>query len=577
MISGISVSPGIVIGKALLIQEQQFFINNKKILKKNIDQEIKKFFEARKKTIKEIELIQKKNSKKIEKHQCSIFEGHIMLIEDEEFEQEILLLIQNKHYSAEYSVNQVIEKQALELEKLKDEYLKNRAIDIQDIGNRLIKNILNIENINLENVDHNTILVKRDLTPSETAQINLKKIIGLITDLGSHTSHTSIIACSLEIPTIVGTTNATQKIKNGDIIILDSINNEIHINPEDTTITLKKEIKKKFLYQKQQLKKIKNLFAITLDKHRVEIGANISTPQDIEGAINNGAECIGLYRTEFLFMGRQHLPSENEQFEVYKMVATKMEKKPVIIRTMDIGGDKNLPYIKLPKEENPFLGCRAIRISMMKKEILYDQIKAILRASIFGKLKIMFPMIISVEEVKILKLEIDKIKQQLYEKKCLFDESIKIGVMIETPAAAMLSHHLAKEVDFFSIGSNDLTQYTLAVDRGNDLIANLYDPMSPSVLNLIQTVIHSAHKEKKWAGICGELASDERATALLLGMGIDEFSMSASCIPKIKNIIRNSNFQQCKKIAEKALKQPTSQKLISTIQPLIKKYDEISF
>ncbi|CAL4318325.1 Phosphoenolpyruvate-protein phosphotransferase [Buchnera aphidicola (Thelaxes suberi)] len=574
MISGISVSPGIVFGKILLIKEEKICINNTKIQEQDINLEIKKFFDARNKTIQQIQLIQNSNTTKLEHDQNAIFEGHIMLIEDEEFEHDILSLIKNKHCSAEYAVNSVIEKQVTTIENLQDEYLKNRAIDIRDIGARLIKNILNINIIDLKNINESVIIVANDLTPSETAQIDTKKIIGIITNQGSRTSHTSIMARSMEIPAIVGVINATKIIKKNDFIILDSINNEIFINPDKNILNLKKKLKTKFVIQKNNLKKIKNLNAITTDEHQVEIGANIGTPQDIKGAKKNGAECIGLYRTEFLFMGKKKLPSENEQFEMYKIIAQEMGNKPVIIRTMDIGGDKNLPYIKLPKEENPFLGCRAIRISMLYKEILHTQIKAILRASVFGKLRIMFPMIISIEEVKFLKITIKKIKEELKNEHCDFDKNIKIGIMIETPAAAIISHNLAKEVDFFSIGSNDLTQYTLAVDRGNDLISNLYNPLNPAVLHLIQRIIISAHKEKKWVGICGELASDERATLLLLGMGIDEFSMSSSYIPHIKNIIRKSNFKECQKIAKLALLEPTTTKLTSILQKHLDKINK---
>ncbi|WP_343155179.1 phosphoenolpyruvate-protein phosphotransferase PtsI [Buchnera aphidicola (Kurisakia onigurumii)] len=566
MISGISVSPGVVFGKTLLLNEKKISINDKLISKKDVIQEIKKFIQSRKKSIQQIKVIKENSSYNLKKEQKEIFEGHIMLLEDEDFEEEIISLIKNNLYSSDKSVSIFIENQIKSISKIENEYLKNRIIDIQDIGNRLIKNILNINIVDLNNIQEPVILIAKDLTPSETAQMNLKKILGFITEQGGKTSHTSIIARSLELPAIVGVSKITKNIKNNDFIILDSINNEIFINPSINIIKEKKIIKKNFLQNKQKLKKIKNISAVTLDGHKIELGSNIGSPNDVQNAKKYGAKCIGLYRTEFLFMERNNFPSEDEQFEAYKKVAIEMQNKPVIIRTMDVGGDKNLSYIDLPKEENPFLGCRAIRVSMLKKEILNTQIRAILRASYFGKLRIMFPMIISVEEVRKLKNEIIKIKNNLKDENQKFDEFIKIGIMIETPAAAMISDHLSKEVDFFSIGSNDLTQYTLAVDRGNDLISNLYNPMSPSVLRLMKKVIDASHMEGKWTGICGELASDEKATLLLLGMGIDEFSMSSSCIPIIKDIIINSNFTQAQKLAKRALSQSTVQELIHVLK-----------
>ncbi|NIH16758.1 MAG: phosphoenolpyruvate-protein phosphotransferase PtsI [Buchnera aphidicola (Periphyllus lyropictus)] len=570
MISGISVSPGIVFGKALLFKEKKIIINKEKITKKNISKEIKKFFKARKKSEKQIQEIIIQAKKKFGKKKSEIFKSHILLLKDEELEKEILSLIKKKLIKADYAVEKIIKKQIYLLEKLKDEYLKNRAIDIRDIGNRLLKNILKIKIIDLNNIKKKRILIVKDLTPSQTTQMNLNKIIGFITDLGGKTSHTSIIARSLEIPAIVGTKNITKKIKNQDFLILDSINNKITINPSKKNI--KKFKKKEKIFLKKQKKNIltKNLKAITIDKKKIKIGSNISNCNDIVSLKKYGAECVGLYRTEFLFMERNNLPSEEEQFKNYKSIAKKLNGKTIIIRTMDIGGDKNLSYIKFPKEENPFLGWRAIRISIDNINILQDQLKAILRASAYGKFKIMFPMIISIEEIRYLKSQIKKIKIQFKNKKIKFDKNIELGIMIETPASAIISKYLAKEVDFFSIGTNDLTQYTLAVDRGNDYISHLYQPLSPSVLYLINKVIKSSHKEGKWTGICGELASNEKSIALLIGMGIDELSMSSVSIPIIKKIIRKINFKKAKKLAKKILKQSTTKK----VKKLIKKFNK---
>lgn len=458
-----------------------------------------------------------------------------MLLEDEELEQEIVSLIKGDKKTADAAVYSVIEDQAQALEALDDEYLKERAADVRDIGKRLLKNILNIPIVDLSAITEEVILVAPDLTPSETAQLNLDKVLGFITDLGGRTSHTSIMARSLEIPAIVGTTDATSKVKSGDFIVLDGVNNTIYLNPSESEIDKLKAFRNEYLQEKEELAKLKDLPAITLDGHQVEVCANIGTVRDVAGAERNGAEGVGLYRTEFLFMDRDALPTEEEQFQAYKAVAEAMGSQAVIVRTMDIGGDKDLPYMNLPKEENPFLGWRAIRICLDRKEILHSQLRAILRASKFGKLRIMFPMVISVEEVRELKAELEMLKGQLREEGKAFDETIEVGIMVETPAAAIIAHHLAKEVDFFSIGTNDLTQYTLAVDRGNELISHLYNPMSPAVLNLIKQVIDASHAEGKWTGMCGELAGDERATLLLLGMGLDEFSMSAISIPRIKS------------------------------------------
>lgn len=569
MISGILASPGIAFGKALLLKEEKIVINRNLINIDNIQQEIEKFFTGRKKSIQQLTDIKIKTRKQLGEQKESIFEGHIMLLEDEELEQEIIFLIKEKRISAAAATEMIIEGQAQALEKIKDEYLKNRAIDVRDIGNRLLKNILNLNIIDLNNINKKVILIAKDLTPSETAQINLKYILGFITDLGGKTSHTSIMARSLEIPAIVGTGNITKLVKNNDDIILDSINNKIFINPSNELIDQKKTIQENYLLKKNQLIILKNLHATTIDGHSIKIGSNIGNLKEIHSAKKYGAECIGLYRTEFLFMGRNSLPTENEQFIAYKTIAELMQNKSVIIRTLDIGGDKDLPYMNLPKEENPFLGWRAIRISIDRQEILHTQLNAILRASAFGKIHILFPMIISVEEIKLLKLEIIKLQTQLNKNKVLFDKNIKIGIMIETPSSAIIAEHLIKEVDFFSIGTNDLTQYTLAVDRGNKLISHLYNPMHPAVLKLIQKVINISHEHGKWTGMCGELAGDERATVLLLGLGLDEFSMSSISIPKIKKIIRNTSFNQAQKLAKKALTLSTTKEILNLLEMFI--------
>ncbi|ORM63199.1 phosphoenolpyruvate--protein phosphotransferase [Pantoea rodasii] len=570
MISGILASPGFAFGKALLLKEDEIVISRKKITDDQVEQEIQRFLDGRGKAAVQLEAIRIKAGETLGEEKAAIFEGHIMLLEDEELEQEIIDLIKKDHATADAAAYSVIDGQAKALEELDDEYLKERAADVRDIGKRLLQNILGLHIVDLGAIADESILVAKDLTPSETAQLNLKKVLGFITDIGGRTSHTSIMARSLEIPAIVGTGNVTTTVKNGDYLIIDGVNNKIYVNPSDEVLEELKAIQTQYLSEKHELAKLKDLPAITLDGHQVEVCANIGTVRDVAGAERNGAEGVGLYRTEFLFMDRDSLPTEEEQFQAYKAVAEAVGSQAVIVRTMDIGGDKDLPYMNLPKEDNPFLGWRAIRIAMDRKEILHAQLRAILRASSFGKLRIMFPMIISVEEVRALKGELELLKAQLREEGKSFDETIEVGIMVETPASAVIARHLAKEVDFFSIGTNDLTQYTLAVDRGNDLISHLYNPMTPSVLGLIKQVIDASHAEGKWTGMCGELAGDERATLLLLGMGLDEFSMSAISIPSIKKIIRNTNFEDAKALAEQALAQPTAEDLMNLVNKFIK-------
>lgn len=534
-----------------------------------MEQEIARFKSGRDKASVQLEAIRVKASETFGEEKAAIFEGHIMLLEDEELEQEIIALIKDSKMTADAAAHEVVEGQAKALEELDDEYLKERAADVRDIGKRLLMNILGMTIVDLSAIQDEVILVATDLTPSETAQLNLNKVLGFITDLGGRTSHTSIMARSLELPAIVGTSDVTKQVKNGDFLILDAVNNKIYVNPTAEIVEELKAVQNQYVSEKNELVKLKDLPAITLDGHQVEVCANIGTVRDIAGAERNGAEGVGLYRTEFLFMDRDAFPTEEEQFQAYKAVAEGMGSQAVIVRTMDIGGDKDLPYMDLPKEENPFLGWRAIRICLDRKEILHAQLRAILRASAFGKLRIMFPMVISVEEVRELKAELEMLKTQLREEGKAFDETIEVGVMVETPAAATIARHLAKEVDFFSIGTNDLTQYTLAVDRGNELISHLYNPMSPSVLTLIKQVIDASHAEGKWTGMCGELAGDERATLLLLGMGLDEFSMSSISIPRIKKIIRNSNFEDVKALADEALNQPTAEDLMNVVNKFI--------
>lgn len=541
----------------------------KKISEDQVEAEVARFYAGREAAVEQLNSIHQRALKSLGEEKAAIFEGHLMILEDEELEEEIIDYLRSNKVNASVAASKIIDQQVEMLSEIDDEYLKERAGDIRDIGNRLIKNILGMHIVDLGDITEESILVAYDLTPSETAQLNLEKVLGFITDIGGRTSHTSIMARSLELPAIVGTNDVTARVNTGDYLILDAVNNRVYVNPTQAEIDELKTLEAKLAEEKAELAKLKDLPAVTLDGHKVDVVANIGTIRDCEGAHRNGAEGVGLYRTEFLFMDRDQLPSEEEQFIAYKEVVEAMEGRLVVLRTMDIGGDKELPYLNLPKEMNPFLGWRAVRIALDRREILHAQLRAVLRASAFGKLAVMFPMIISVEEIRELKSVLETLKAELRAEGKAFDENIQVGVMVETPSAAVNAKFLAKEVDFFSIGTNDLTQYTLAVDRGNELISHLYNPMSPSVLGLIKQVIDASHAEGKWTGMCGELAGDERATLLLLGMGLDEFSMSAISVPHIKKLVRHVSYQEAKALADEALQKPTTAEIEQLIQAFL--------
>ena len=569
MITGIPASPGIVFGKALVLKEEKIVLDTQKISEDQVEAEVARFYAGREAAVEQLNSIHQRALKSLGEEKAAIFEGHLMILEDEELEEEIIDYLRSNKVNASVAASKIIDQQVEMLSEIDDEYLKERAGDIRDIGNRLIKNILGMHIVDLGDIAEESILVAYDLTPSETAQLNLEKVLGFITDIGGRTSHTSIMARSLELPAIVGTNDVTARVNTGDYLILDAVNNRVYVNPTQAEIDELKTLEAKLAEEKAELAKLKDLPAVTLDGHKVEVVANIGTIRDCEGAHRNGAEGVGLYRTEFLFMDRDQLPSEEEQFIAYKEVVEAMEGRLVVLRTMDIGGDKELPYLNLPKEMNPFLGWRAVRIALDRREILHAQLRAVLRASAFGKLAVMFPMIISVEEIRELKSVLETLKAELRAEGKAFDENIQVGVMVETPSAAVNAKFLAKEVDFFSIGTNDLTQYTLAVDRGNELISHLYNPMSPSVLGLIKQVIDASHAEGKWTGMCGELAGDERATLLLLGMGLDEFSMSAISVPHIKKLVRSVSYQEAKALADEALQKPIAAEIEQLIQAFL--------
>ncbi len=553
IIKGVVVSSGYAYGNAFLLSEENIHINKNNINASDINFEISNFLKAHKKTIKQFKKIQ---SNLLDEDKKLLFDGYIILLEDKNFINDIILLIKNDLISAEFSIDKIIKKQINVISKVNNSYIKERVNDFLDIGKRLICNLKNIDmfDYNFLNNKENIIIISKDISPSQIIQFNLNKIVGFITELGSLNSHTSIIAKSLELPGLIKVKNITKLIYNNDYIIIDGIKNNIYINPDKNIIDKFKNKNKIYLYKKKQLIKLSKLDTETLDGYKIKLFANIGSDKDISNILDNGAEGIGLYRTEFLFMNRNSFPSEDEQFFSYKKIIEFMNGKIVTIRTLDLGGDKFLPYMNFPKEETPFLGLRSIRIYVNNKNILRNQLKAILRASIYGKVRIMFPMIISLEEVSFLKKEFNKVKYELKNKKINFDNNIKIGAMIETPAAVMISKYLADELDFFSIGTNDLTQYTLAVDRNNSMVSYLYETLSPSVLRLIKYSIDAVHKKNKKIGICGELAADDKVTMLLLGLGLDELSMSSNFIPKIKNNIRNFLWLDSKKLAFDILK-----------------------
>ncbi|WP_257283864.1 phosphoenolpyruvate-protein phosphotransferase PtsI [Endozoicomonas sp. SESOKO1] len=567
MIKGIIASEGIAIGKAVIHCEQELILPNYQVTEEQVNNEIERFKVAREQTTAQLDRLYRDMLGKFGEEEAAVFEGHMMVAEDEELEEEIFTLI-GEGKPAAVATHEAIQANIQLLETLEDAYLRERVADFRDVGQRMIKNILGIRISGLENLAENSIVIANDLTPSDTAQLDLDKVIGFITEIGGRTSHSAIMARSLEIPAMVGCHQATTEILHGDLLILDAINNRIIVNPSEEQLATARAQQETLAAARNELAKLKDLPAATVDGRHFELCANIGTPKDVDGALRNGAEGVGLYRTEFLFMDRNSLPSEEVQFQAYKQVAEAMGERPVIIRTLDIGGDKELPYLDLPKELNPFLGWRAVRMCLDRPEILQTQLRAILRASAFGKLRIMFPMVISVNEVMQLKAHVETAKQSLRDQGMAFDEQCELGIMIETPAAVMIADQLIEELDFFSIGTNDLTQYILAVDRGNENIAHLYDSFSPSVLRAVKQVIDASHAAGKWTGMCGEFAGDERAALILAGLGLDEFSMSAPSVPMIKKILREQNSEKLQALAEQCLKAKDADEVRSLVDAM---------
>ncbi len=549
---GIIASPGVAIGKVVIFHHDKPELPERGISQDRVDGEIAIFMSSRQEAMTQLEQLYRDTYNRLGEQQAAVFEGHMLIVEDEELEEEVVELIRSG-LTAAVATDKVIRANIELIKQLDDAYMQERSADLRDVGLRLVCNILGIPMPGLGSVEENSIIVAPDLSPSDTACLDFDKVLGFVTEVGGRTSHSAILARSLELPAIVGCHNVVSSVKDGDVLILDAINNALIIDPSKEQLDKARYELDRLATQKLELQQLRDLPAQTSDGNLYEMMANIGQPRDVEWAEANGAEGVGLFRTEFLFMGRSSLPSEQVQFEAYKSVALAMKGRPVVIRTLDIGGDKDLPYLDIPKELNPFLGWRAIRFCLDRPEILHTQLRAILRASAYGKIRIMFPMVTSLDEVLRLKAHLELIAMSLSEDDITYDMDCEVGVMIETPAAVMIADQLIEEVDFFSIGTNDLTQYLLAVDRGNENISTLYDSMSPSVLRAVKMVIDAAHKAGKWVGMCGELAGDERAALILAGMGLDEFSMSASSIPKVKKALRKANTPTLKQLAKQCL------------------------
>lgn len=567
-VKGIDASPGVAIGKVFLYKEAELNISTAPC--QSIDEEKKRLIDGREKTKEQLLAIREKTAKKLGEDKAAIFDGHITLLEDEDLFDEVIELIDEERITAENALEQGISGYCEMLANLEDEYLRERAADLKDIAKRWLYNIAGIEIVDLSSLPENSIVVARDLTPSDTAQLDLRNVVAFITDIGGRTAHSSIMARSLEIPAVVGTGNITELVQNNEEIVVDALTGDIIIKPNSEDIEKYTKKREDYLQEKELLKQLKDKKATSKDGVTVGAWSNIGSPKDVEGVLRNGANGIGLYRTEFLFMANDRFPTEEEQFEAYKIVAESMKDEngksyPVTIRTMDIGGDKSLPYMELPHEENPFLGWRALRICLDRTEILKTQFRALLRASAFGYIKIMLPMVISIEECRKAKALLEECKAELKAEGAKFDENIQLGIMIETPATAFRAAWFAQEVDFFSIGTNDLTQYTLAVDRGNERISHLYDTYNPGVLAAIKAAIDGAHAGGITISMCGEFAGETRATALLFGMGLDAFSMSAISVPRIKKNIMGLDKASAEELVKRVMEKSTTEEVLAEI------------
>ena len=570
-LQGIAASDGIAIAKVYTLTEPDLSFS--KVSVEDTENEISRLEKALEVSTKEIELIKETALKNLGEEEAQVFEAHLMVLSDPELVGQVKDAITSQKVNAEHALKEVSDMFISIFAGMEDNpYMQERAADIRDVSKRILANLLGVKIPSPATIKDEVVVVAGDLTPSDTAQLNRKYVKAFVTDIGGRTSHSAIMARSLEIPAIVGTKEITSLAKDGDLIIIDGLSGDVFLNPSEDVVAEYRAKAETFAAQQAEWEKLKDADTFTKDGHQVELAANIGTPKDLEGVIHNGAEGVGLYRTEFLYMDSHDMPTEEDQFEAYKAVLEGMNGKPVVVRTMDIGGDKELPYLPLPHEMNPFLGYRAIRISLNEPEMFRTQLRALLRASVYGKLRIMFPMIATLNDFRGAKALLEEEKAKLVAEGVAVSDDIQVGIMIEIPAAAVLAHQFAKEVDFFSIGTNDLIQYTMAADRMNERVSYLYQPYNPSILTLIKHVIDSAHKEGKWAGMCGEMAGDQTAVPLLVGLGLDEFSMSASSVLKTRSLISKLTLEEMKALADKAINEcATVQEVEALVEEAVSK------
>lgn len=571
MLKGIGGSPGIVIGKAFLLDSEALVIPRREVAKYQIPNEIARFEEALTQTRSEILKIQKKIAEELGSEHSDIFNAHLLVLEDRTLIEDVITKLKKERVSVEYAFQEVLQRYTKVFAKIEDEYLRERVSDIADVGRRVLRNLLGKKRQTLADLEEEVIVVAYDLSPSDTALMLKEKVIGLVTDIGTKTSHTAIMACALEIPAVVGLGTISRQVKPEDTLIVDGTHGIVVVNPDEAIIEKYKKEKKKHEKFIKKLEKLKDLPAQTLDGHRIVLAANIELPEEIPSVLAHGAEGVGLYRTEYFYMNRTDLPTEEEQYEAYRKVAEEVAPHSAIIRTLDLGGDKFLSRLEVPREMNPFLGWRAIRFCLARPDIFKTQLRAILRASAHGKLRIMYPMISGIGELRQANRFLDEVKSDLRKENISFDKTIEIGAMIETPSAALTCDILAKEVDFFSIGTNDLIQYSLAVDRANEKIAYLYEPTHPAVLRLIKEVIDAGHREGIWVGLCGEMSAEPYLTVLLVGLGVDELSVSSVVLPEIKKVVRSVSLSETKAIVEHALTLSTPKEIKEFVIKKVKK------